>query len=101
MTPEQIEKVKAEHPRAVVLTAGGVSVAVVPPTRQIWRRFKTFVTDEKRRSDAYEVLLRDCLVHPDAAGLESILDQRPALAETFGAEVAELAGAGLEVEKNG
>jgi hypothetical protein len=96
-----IKEVREKHPKAVVLTAGGETVAVIPPTRAIWRRFKLCVTDERKRADAFEVLLRDCVVHPDAKGLEEILERRPALAETFGDAVAELAGAGLEVEKNG
>jgi hypothetical protein len=99
--PAKLAEIREKHPRAVLLSAGGEDVVATPPTRHQWRRFKGCITDEKKRADAFEVLLRDCVVFPDAAGLEAILDRMPALAETFGDAVAELAGAGLEVEKNG
>jgi hypothetical protein len=93
-------EIREKHPKAVALSAGGESVVVVPPGRTQWRRFKKAITDDAKRADAFEILLRDCVVYPDAQGLEAILDRMPALAETFGDAVAELAGAGLEVEKN-
>jgi hypothetical protein len=99
--PAKLTEIREKHPRAVTLTAGGETVVAVPPSRQTWRRFKSFVTNEQKRADAFEVLLVDCVVYPDRQGLEAILERMPALAETFGDAVAELAGAGLEVEKNG
>jgi hypothetical protein len=97
---KKLEEVREKYPKVVALTAGGESVMVVPPGRSQWRRFKKAITDEAKRADAFEILLRDCVVFPDPQGLEAILDRMPALAETFGDAVAELAGAGLEVEKN-
>jgi hypothetical protein len=98
---KKLDELKVEHPRAVAFTAGGVTVVAVPPSRVQWRRFKACIRDEQKRVDAFEVLLRDCAIYPDKAGIEAMLEERPALAEVFGDEIAGLAGAGLEVEKNG
>jgi hypothetical protein len=98
--PTIAAELKGKHPGAVALTAAGETVAVVAPTRPQWKRFRSTAVDEKRRPEALEQLLRDCLVYPDQAALTAILERKPGLAETFGAEVLELAGAGAEVEKN-
>lgn len=96
--PAVLAELTEKHPNAVVLTAEGDSVVVLPPSRAIWKRFRTFAADEKRRPDAFEALLRDCLVHPDKAGLEALLERRPGLAENFGGKLLELAGLAAEVE---
>jgi hypothetical protein len=94
-------EMKEKHPGSVALTAGGETVVVVAPSRPIWKRFRTVVaSDDKRRPEGLEQLLRDCLVYPDQKALTAILDRKPGLSETFAAEVCELAGAGLEVDKN-
>lgn len=115
LDPKILEELKAKNPRAVVLTgtatalivgekalsADGDTVVVAPPSRAQWRRFKSMASDDRKRPDALEMILRDCLMHPAAPAFESMLDMRPALIEVFGEQVLELAGAGLEVEKNG
>jgi hypothetical protein len=115
LDPKVHEELLAKHPRAVVFTATdttlvigeqaiplkGDTVVVIPPSRQIWRRFRACMADERKKPDSFEMLLKDCLVHPAPEVLESMLDRRPALSERLGDAVADLAGAGLEVEKNG
>jgi hypothetical protein len=96
---DTIEKLKAEHGEIHLLRASGVEVVVKAPGRAQWKRFRAYVADERRRPDAVETLLRDCVVHPDAAALDAILEKRPGLAETFGNQVVELAGASGEAEK--
>jgi hypothetical protein len=94
-----VEKLKAEHGELHLLRASGAEVVVKPPSRAQWKRFRAYVADERRRPDAVESLLRDCVVYPDAAALDGILEKRPGLAETFGNQVVELAGASGEAEK--
>jgi hypothetical protein len=98
--PKVFEQLKEQNPRAVSLTAGGDTVVVNPPSRAHWRRFKTAARDEKKRGDALEIILRDCLLHPEPHAFEAMIEKRPGLVEVFAEEVLELAGAGLEVEKN-
>ncbi len=107
MTPEaekispELAKVRESFPTAVELKAGEDTIIAVPPSRMVWRRFKMTMQDERKRPDAFEVLLRDCVKHPEPAEIEAMLNRKPGLAETFGDSLCELAGAGLEVEKNG
>jgi hypothetical protein len=98
--PKKLDEIQEKHDGAVPLTAAGETVVVTTPTRVKWRRFKDAISDDRKKSIAFEILLRDCVVYPDAVGLEAMLERKPGLAETFGAECAELAGAGVEVEKN-
>lgn len=96
-----IEELKAKFGEVVVLAAGEHEVAVRCPSRAIWKKFRTLMADPVKRPDAYEHLFLDCAVHPEKMAVMAMLDRKPALAENFGMEVAGLAGAALEVEKNG
>lgn len=95
---EQIEKLKAAHPNAdlQLISAGGgdreVSVVVKVPNRERWMRFKAHAQDQHRKSVAMEALVIDCVVYPSPAEVAQMLEARPALTETFGNKIAELAG---------
>lgn len=99
LSEDVIEKLKAEHGELTQLTHGPDEVIVRTPNRAQWKRFRAQIGNEKRRDDALELLLRDCVVHPEKADFDAMLDRRPGLAETFGAQVVELAGAVKEPEK--
>lgn len=98
LSQEQVDKLKAAHPGAdlQVVTAGGgdreVSVVVKVPNRERWMRFKTQAADAHRKLLALESLVIDSVVHPSPGELAQLLEARPALAETFGSMIAELAG---------
>jgi hypothetical protein len=98
LSQEQIDKLKAAHPGAdlQLVTAGGgdreVSVVVKVPGRERWMRFKAQAQDQHRKAVAMEALVVDCVVHPAPAEVAQMLEARPALAETFGTKIAELAG---------
>jgi hypothetical protein len=98
--PAVIEEQKAKHGTVHLLKAGEHEVIVKRPSRPAWRKFRTLAAEPSKRPDALEGLLRDCLVYPDQKALEAMLEQAPALSELFGNEVMDIAGAGLEVEKN-
>jgi hypothetical protein len=98
---EALEELKQKHGTVVVLEAGDYTVVVRKPTRAHWRRFREYASDPAKRPICAETLFRDCVVYPDAKALEAMLEDKPALAELFGGEVADIAGAGLEVRKNG
>jgi hypothetical protein len=94
-----IEDLKAKHGEVHQLSHAGVEVIVRTPGRAQWKRFRALTADEKRRPDALETLLRDCLLYPSLSDLDAILDRRPGLAETFGGQLVELAGLSGEAEK--
>jgi hypothetical protein len=91
---KQIAALKAKHgvDELHVLSASGVRVIVKAPTRDVWMRFKDLAADAKRRRVAFEYLLTACAVHPEGEGVAAILDKKPALAESFGAKLCEMAG---------
>jgi hypothetical protein len=93
---EALAAARAQHGEVTELSASGVSVLVRAPSRGEYKRFRSDSFDAAKRSDAVERLCRACVVAPDAATFDRILDARPALADVFGARVLELAGATAE-----
>jgi hypothetical protein len=101
MDDKTVEALKAKHPdvKLVVLTApGGEEVVVKKPDRIAFRRYRGAMMDDARRADANENLLRQCLVHPDAAAFEAMLDEAPGLSDTFSGKLLRIAGLGNETQ---
>lgn len=74
---------------AVIETAEG-AVIVKRPKRPTVAKF----TDAgKFDTSALEALVRPCLVHPDAKGFDSLLEEQPASLTIIAGEVLRLAGA--------
>lgn len=91
---EKLDALKAKHGEVHSLEHQGVTFIVIAPNRALWRRFRTQLLDDRKRQDALEHLLRDCVVHPAKEEVDRILDRKPGLVETFGKEICELAGGG-------
>ena len=96
--PSIIDELKAKHGELHQLSSEHYTVIVRKPSRPIWRKFTDAIVDERRRVDAIERLFLDCVVYPDGSAVNAMLDAKPALAQIFGGEVADLARDG-EVEK--
>ena len=94
MTEANIEQLKQQHGELHELSHAGETVIVKAPNRATWKRFRAQVIDESKRVVALEELVRSCVVHPEKAELEVMLDRKPGLVETFGKALGELAGAG-------
>ena len=94
-----IDELKAKHQDLTQLSQDETDILVKPPTRPQWKRFRAFMSDERKRPDAMEQLLRDCLVYPELTELDAMLERRPGLAESFGSSVVEMAGLTDRVEK--
>jgi hypothetical protein len=97
----ELEKARKTHPHAEVIECGSDWIVGRPPTRAEWKRFMSYNRDDKKKDDAFEVLLFDCRIFPEAAALESLLDLKPGLIESFGKILTEMAGltGGAEVKK--
>lgn len=95
-----LAELKAKHPELELhhLVRGDVDVVVKSPGRGEWKKFRAEQSDDKKRPEALERLVRSCCVHPAAEELDAMLERRPAVAEVFGMQLMELAGGG-EVEK--
>jgi hypothetical protein len=97
----KINELKSKH-GAIFMLRGektGHEIIVRKPTEAAWKRFRAQTGDPAKRSMAPEALLRDCVVHPDQEGLDSMLAEYPGLVEAFAGELGELGGAVQSVEK--
>jgi uncharacterized protein DUF6848 len=100
---DQIAELKAKYPGVELtrLVITGVEFVVKTPARAQYKRFlQTGRAPGVDRMDVAEVLARDCVVFPDTPGLEKLFEEKPALSLTLAGELAEIAGATEEVEKN-
>lgn len=102
MDETQIEKLKAAHPgcKLIELTApSGEKIIVRSPSSADWKKFRADQSDDRKKLYAADGLLRRCCVHPDAQGLDAMLELKPGLVETYGVELVELAGMAEGAEK--
>jgi hypothetical protein len=97
---KQLAEFKAKYGEVYVLSAEcGESVVVKKPSRAAYHCWKAERADEAKRVVAVENLLKSCVVAPEAAVLESMLEQQPAIADTFGEDLLRLAGLGRSSAK--
>lgn len=99
LSDQQKEALKSAHGDDLhVVTVKGTDFVFKVPDRHIWNRFKDQVADARRRRGATEMLVKACAVHPSVEAIDAIFDKRPALAETLGSKLGELAGLEEDVE---
>lgn len=72
----------------------GEQVYLRMPEVGVWRRFRSQLHDERKRADAPEIVLRSCLLHPDQAGFDAMIAERPGLLDFFAGCLLEMAGLG-------
>jgi hypothetical protein len=89
---DEIEKLKREHDEVHVITAGDFSVAVRTPKRADVRRWQDTASVPAKRVGATEQLVRDCVVYPDHAAYDALIERKPLLPMTFGEKLLEIAG---------
>lgn len=68
------------------------------PTRGEYKKFRAAIHDPRKRPDAIEALVRDCVVHPSPEVFDSWCDKKPAIPEMCSDAVMILAGATDEAE---
>jgi hypothetical protein len=97
---QTIEDLKAKHGEVVHLVDPETRTEVVArkPPRAAYKRFRSMAFDPKKQADAAESLMVDCVVYPSRDEWNAMLEQYPALAETFAPEVLKLAGASQSVD---
>lgn len=83
----------------VITTPDGETVYVRAPAQGVWRRFRAEMQDDRRNEMASERLMRACLLHPDMPSFDAMLEDRPALLDTFASELCEIAGLVKHSEK--
>lgn len=90
---KKLQQLKDQYGDIYELSAMDASVYVKAPSRPSVKRFFATISDDKRRFEALEQLLRDCVVDPSQDELDKLLDRKPGLVATFGGKLMELAGA--------
>ena len=98
-TEEEIQQLKEKFPGANLHTLvidgtdrNSEAVICKAPSRGDWKRFMQMTADKDRRNAALETLVRGCLVWPDAAAFDEMLEDKPGLCETFGTALTRIAG---------
>lgn len=87
-----IEELEEKHGEVTTVeTVLGLAV-FRSPTRGEYRRFRSSIHDARKRADAGEILVRDCVVHPSLEEFDRWLDKKPGIAEVCSDPVLELAG---------
>ena len=84
--PKIVDELKAKHGDVYILTAdeAGVQVVCKRPSRPVYRKFRDQRSAPNKRSMAFEEPFLSCLVHPAPKEFDRVLDEMPALADTFG-----------------
>lgn len=91
--PATLDALREKHGELHELPLGeGEAVLVRRPRRADYKKFRGKADREATRADALEILARDCIVWPDVAAFEAMLERRPALADVVGGKLLELAG---------
>lgn len=85
---------REKHGELIVLRKDGAVAAFKRLSRMEYKRFRAQLFDDKKRPDALEAITNLCRVYPDQAAYDAMLDRQPALADAFGEQLLEVAGAG-------
>lgn len=92
------KKLEADHGEIVaVQTKSGVAAFRVF-TKGEYDAYNKILIDEKRRPEAFGLLVRTCVVHPDKATFNAWVDKYPAIVTTCISHVLELGGLNAEAE---
>lgn len=102
ITEQQILELKGSHSEIHLLEHESYQMVVRPPSSGEWERFQAMVADKEKRPKGLRRLLDDCkvwvrgcasLAPSDVqSAYDSMLEERPGLAGTFGAELTRIAG---------
>lgn len=92
------KKLEADHGEIVaVQTKPGVAAFRVFKKAE-YDRYNRALMDEKTRADAFSLLVRTCVVHPEASNFNAWVDKYPAIVTTCISHVLELGGLNAEAE---
>lgn len=99
-TPEIIAELKAEHGEIYQIDAREFdkTIIVKKPDRHVYKRYRKDGMDDDRRHTALQQLVDDVIVWPPQAEFQAMTDDLPGLYNTFGNEIARLAGLSREVD---
>lgn len=87
---QQVEAIKAEHPKAVGLEVDGQTFIAKPAPRVVYAQYLNALTETRKGYDAYAILCKHCIVFPDEVDRDELFDATPGLIPALGAQIAKL-----------
>jgi hypothetical protein len=100
MEAVELEALKAKHLGAELIELKSKSATVIAKvTKAEVDLFRELSTSPATKSKAMERFVRACIVSPSPDEVVAILFKKPGLAEKWGDELLDEAGAGEEVER--
>lgn len=98
---EQLAEVMAREPSARLLSVeipDGPEVTILarPIPRATFDRVQSLEGDKRRLVSS--IILRDCLLWPERATWETLVDRYPGINDAFAGRLLRLAGAGIEAD---
>jgi hypothetical protein len=100
----QIEQLKGQtldgrlHEFAATVDGKEFVVYARRPSRAEYKRFRADINNEKKQAGAVEMLLSSCILHPNTAAFQAILEEAPGLSETFGEELLKVCGLAVSAD---
>lgn len=104
VTEEALAELKAKHGERKVRTFsmptpdGVIEVALLKPSRREYERYRKQLFDDAKRDVATENLIRSHVLSPEKAKFEELLEEFPALCDSFGKPFSEWIGGGGNAE---
>jgi hypothetical protein len=68
------------------------------PSRAEYKRFRQDASDDRKKASALEMLVCSCVLYPDGAAFQALLDEAPGLSETFGEELLKACGLAVSAD---
>lgn len=97
LPPGKREELEAKHGEILAVRTKAGPAAFIGPTRTQYRRHLTSLNDEKSRPERIEELVLLCLVWPDKATMNAMIERKPGIAPTCYSAI--LTFSGLEDDK--
>ena len=89
---EKLDELRAKHGALYSVDTEHGPVVYRGCNRIEFRQWKANRDDDAKKLVADEILARACVVYPDAAAFDSVLDKLPALATLLQSEIIEVSG---------
>ena len=96
---KKLDELRTKHGKLHIRAVDDTDFVLRAPSRLEYRKWKADIQDERKKLDASELLLLPCIVYPEPQDFQAMLDERPALADTLGLQLLEIAGMTKAVEK--
>lgn len=98
LTDEIVADLKHQHGDVYKIEALGKVIVIKTPDDKIFQRFRDYGADDERRSVATKKLVQDTVVWPPKPEFDAMVKAQPGLSESWGSEVARIAGLTRVVE---